>query len=165
MALDYDEVFREGPEGSAEKTEPEQEIAKRLDEAAEQIALAMKTMDAEVRESKRLKKDLDDELKEIRKAQKELAKLLGFFQDHQGAIRASMYATSKYAIEDECTKAVSSIRKVSATAQKEVKDLRSQAEKAVRKAAKKPRLDRILLIVQVALLLLIFIALYKPTAF
>ena len=89
----------------------------------------------------------------------DLSKLIAFFQDHKGAIQTSMYATSKYVIEEEADKAVAEIEKISARAISEFRKIEDQVSKAAKKAATKSKSEKVISIVQLLLLILIFIML------
>lgn len=167
MALDFDEAFAE--EAQKQPQSKSQSIADlasegprklSIDEIAEGIVQTWRDVERQAKENKELQKRYGEELQKLEKMQLDLAKLISFFQEHKQAIQTSIYATSKYVIEEQAAKSISEIKKISAEAEKSLKSIEENAVKSAQKASVKTRGQKFILIAQTVLLILIFIKLF-----
>lgn len=156
MALDFDEaVASENINLETLKNNTPGSI----EELAAHIVETQKGVEEQAEKLQLLQKQAKEELQELGKMRQDLSKLIAFFQDHEGAIQTSMYATSKYVIEEEANKAVAEIKKISAEAENQIRKIEDQVSKAAKKAATKSKSEKVISIVQLLLLILIFIML------
>lgn len=166
MALDFDEAFAE--EAQKQPQSKSQSIADlpsegprklSIDEIAEGIVKTWRDVERQAKENKELQKRYGEELQKLEKMQLDLAKLISFFQEHKQAIQTSIYATSKYVIEEQTAKSISEIKKISAEAEKSLKSIEESSTKAAQRAVAKINGQRIISIMQVILLIAIFLKL------
>lgn len=166
MALDFDEAFAE--EAQKQPQSKSQSIADlpsegprklSIDEIAEGIVQTWRDVERQAKENKELQKRYGEELQKLEKMQLDLAKLISFFQEHKQAIQTSIYATSKYVIEEQAAKSISEIKKISAEAEKSLKSIEESSTKAAQRSVTKINGQRIISIMQVILLIAIFLKL------
>ena len=170
MALDFDEAMAQESvqESQDSNTANSQLIANLLSSSedsslvdlAKRIIETQQSSEDQNKKAQVLQKEIEEQFHNLRKMQQDLSKLLAFFQDHEEAIRTSMYATSKYVIEEEASKATAEIEKVSTVAENQIKKMEDQVSAATKKATTKSKGERIITIIQMVLLIIIILLLY-----
>lgn len=164
MALDFDEAFAE--ETKDQTPSNSQSVANlpstdpqslSIEDIAEGIINTQREIEKQTQESKEIQRRYEEELQKLEKMQADLSRLIAFFEDHEQAIQTSMYATSKYVIEEQAAKSISEIKKVGAEAQQHLKTIEDQAANAAKKSSTKSKFQKSLTVLQVILIILIFI--------
>lgn len=151
MALDFEEYLEQSP-----MKEPElnsQSIANMepikdqniIEEVSQQILEVLQALETQSEQNRQLERRQDENLRNAEKTLEETKQLVAFFRDHKSAIQTSIYATSKFAIEEEAQKAILEIEEIAEKARKEIEDIKERSAKEVGKPSQRGKWEKVIL--------------------